>query len=75
SKPEGPEHGSKPEGPEHGSKPEGPEHGGQPGSGHDAGPGKPEQGKPSDEDYGYADIPDGHEAADGYTKGLKHIES
>ncbi|MEU7422078.1 ice-binding family protein [Streptomyces sp. NPDC040750] len=74
-KPEGPDQDSKPGAPEHGSKPEGPEHGGQSGPGHETGPGKPDQGKPSGEDYGYADVPNGHVAADGYTKGLKHFKS
>ncbi|MFF3659513.1 ice-binding family protein [Streptomyces olivochromogenes] len=72
-KPEGPEHGGKPEGPDHGGKPEGPDHGGKPGPGHDVESGKPDHGKESDENFGYADVPNGHEADD-YSKGYDDSE-
>ncbi|MFF2127229.1 ice-binding family protein [Streptomyces olivochromogenes] len=72
-KPEGPDHGGRPEGPDHGGKPEGPDHGGKPGPGHDVESGKPDHGKESDENFGYADVPNGHEADD-YSKGYDSSE-
>lgn len=69
-RPEAPEHGGRPEAPDHGGRPEAPEHGGKPDAGHDVAPGKPDHDKQPDEDYGYADVPNGHEADD-YSKGYE----